>query len=339
MQQLALLCIILVVLVCKISCTPGQGTFTTNCHPLTIQRADPIVNPNAPGGHVHSIVGGNAFQRSMGPKDALKANSTTCNKALDHSNYWVPQLYHYRSDKMWEIVPFTGNAVYYQLRSCNYIAGVKRCPVKPEDNPPLAFPDGFRMVAGDPSRRTFNSSDYSHKAVSIVCFGTGGRFNGFPDHKCDEMRTQVYFPSCWDGVNLDSHDHKSHVAYPAYGDYNFGVCPESHPVAIFSVFFEFYFKSGLFSDLKFAFANGDATGYGFHGDFVMGWTDRALLQTAHRDCVNAADCPKLENQPASPRPLIFPAIYEEELGLNGPISALPGNNTVIFPPVLFANKK
>jgi len=147
------------------------------------------------------------------------------------------------------------------------------------DNPPKAFPDGFRMVAGDPMRRTFNSSDKAQKAVSIVCYGgNGGRYNGVPDHKCDEWRTQVYLPSCWDGVNLDSPDHKSHVAYPAFGEYNFGVCPESHPVAIFSVFFEFYFRTGLFGDLKFAFANGDKTGYGYHGDFVMGWTDRALLQ-------------------------------------------------------------
>jgi len=233
------------------------------------------------------------------------------------------------------------NAVYYQLRTCDYISGAKTCPIKPELNPtpPLAFPDGFRMVAGDPMRRTFNATDKAQKAVSIVCFGTGGRFNGSPDHKCDEMRTQVYFPSCWDGKNLDSPDHKSHVAYPAYGDYNFGVCPESHPVAIFSVFFEFYFKTGIFSDLKFAFANGDVTGYGFHGDFVMGWTDRKLLQTAHRDCVNAANCPLLENQPTSAQPLIFPAIYEEEVGLNGPIPELPGNNTVVWPQALFVNGK
>jgi len=322
----------ILVVVVKVSSTPGQGTFTTNCSPLTLQRADPIVNPGLPGGHVHSIVGGNAFQRKMGPKDALLANSTTCNKALDHSNYWVPQLYHQRGDGMFEMVPFSGNAVYYQLRACNYVAGAKSCPQKPElnPNPPLAFPDGFRMVAGDPARRTYNQSDFPHRAVSIVCFGAGGDFHGVPDHKCDQWRSQVYFPSCWDGINLDSPDHKSHVAYPAYGDYNGGVCPESHPVDMFSLFFEFYFSTGLFPDLKFAFANGDATGYGFHGDFVMGWTNRTLLQTAHRDCVNAANCPKLGNQGASPKPLIFPAIYEEDIGIHNPIPKLPGNNPVVW---------
>ena len=32
-------------------------TFTVNCVPLTIQRADPIVNPGVAGGHLHSIIG------------------------------------------------------------------------------------------------------------------------------------------------------------------------------------------------------------------------------------------------------------------------------------------
>jgi len=94
-------------------------------------------------------------------------------------------------------------------------------------------------------------------------------------------------------------------------------------------FFEFFFETRTYADQKFAFANGDPTGYGYHGDFVMGWTDRGLLQTAHRDCISAADCPKLGNQPRNARPLIHPAIYEEEIGLNGPIPALPGNNPVV----------
>jgi len=317
------------VIIPLVSCVPGQRTFTTNCAPLTIQRSDPIVQPGVVSQHVHSVIGGNAFQRNMGPMDAVKANSTTCNKALDHSNYWVPQLYHQRSDKMWEMVEFRGSAVYYQLRACDYVPGLRTCNYTTDA--PLAFPNGFRMVAGDPLRRTQNDSDFAQKAVHVACIGGNGQFTGFPPHKCDTMRWEVYFPSCWDGVNIDSPDHKSHMAYPAIGDFNLGVCPASHPVALFSLFYEFFFTTGVYSDNKFAFANGDPTGYGFHGDFMMGWTDRALLQTAHHDCINAIDCPKLLMQGQEHRPLIFPAIYEEEIGLNGPIASLPGDNPVIWP--------
>jgi len=90
----------------------------------------------------------------MGPMDALKANQTSCNKALDHSNYWVPQLYHQRADKLWELVTFQGSAVYYQKRACNYDPNIKSCD---KSVVPLAFPDGFRMVAGDPLRRYRNA--------------------------------------------------------------------------------------------------------------------------------------------------------------------------------------
>ena len=58
------------------------------------------------------------------------------------------------------------------------------------------------------------------------------------------IRSVITFPTCWDGVNLDSADHKSHVAYPLEGtitdrfDYDGGVCPGSHPVRIPQVMYE-----------------------------------------------------------------------------------------------------
>jgi len=305
-------------------------TFTVNCAPLTQQRADPILNPGAPGGHTHSIIGGNAFRRTMGPKDALLANSTTCNKQTDHSNYWVPQLYHIRADGKFELVKWTGSAVYYQKRACNYSATARNCD---KSFVPLAPPDGFRMIAGNPFLRTYNNSEFSQRAVAMMCLMTDSskEGHGFPPMRCNAIRAEVYFPSCWDGIHLDTADHMSHMSYPAVGDYNGGVCPQSHPVAIFSIFFEFFFDTSPYTDInKFVFANGDPTGYGYHGDFVMGWTDRNALQHAHETCINAADCPALGNQPANPQKLIFPAVYEEEIGLNGVIDKLPGNNPITY---------
>jgi len=327
MKQLAFF--ILCVLVSLVSCLDGD-TFTVNCAPLTQQRSDPIVQPGIASFHVHSVIGGNAFRRDMGPMDAAKANTTTCDKAIDHSNYWVPQMYHMRPDKMWELVTWHGSAVYYQKRACDYVPGEKYCN---KSFVPMAFPDGFRMIAGDAYRRTQNDSDITNRAVNIMCIFDGGskQYQGFPPRQCNTLRSEVYFPSCWDGKNLDSPDHKSHVSYPGIGDYNGGVCPQSHPVAIFSIFYEFFFDVSAFTDRKFAFANGDATGYGYHGDFMMGWTNRDLLQTAHRDCVTSANCPKLGNQGQTPRTLIYPAIFEEEIGLHGPIPSLPGNNPVVWP--------
>src|SRR5207244_9474853 len=41
------------------------------------------------------------------------------------------------------------------------------------------------------------------------------------------LRLHVRFPDCWDGQNLDSADHKSHMAYALRGE-----CPSTHPVAV-----------------------------------------------------------------------------------------------------------
>jgi len=323
--------------VCLISCVFALDgdTFTVNCSPLTIQRSDPILQPAVPGGHTHSVIGGNAFSRSMpGAMDAQKSTATSCDKKIDLSNYWVPSLYHERSDGSFELVHWSHSAVYYQKRACNYSATARSCP---QGNLPLAFPYGFRMIAGNPYRRSQNNSDFAQKAVSMMCLQASAskEYNGFPPTDCLTIRAQVYFPSCWNGKDVDPSDHMSHMAYPAIGDYNGGVCPSSHPVALLSIFYEFFFDVGTYTDRKFVFANGDPTGYGFHGDFVMGWTDRDKLQTAHRDCVSAADCPSLGNQPASQPALLHPAPTDEDVGTSGkPIAKLPGNNPVTTNPVI-----
>jgi hypothetical protein len=83
--------------------------FTVNCNPLTIQRSDPIVSPGVASGHIHIITGGTAFQRTMGPNTATNAKATTCDKTLDKSNYWIPQLYYIRADGQFELVHMQGN--------------------------------------------------------------------------------------------------------------------------------------------------------------------------------------------------------------------------------------
>ena len=48
-----------------------------------------------------------------------------------------------------------------------------------------------------------------------------------PPTHCDSgiMVLSLTFPNCWDGVNLDSADHRSHMSYPVNSR-----CPASHPV-------------------------------------------------------------------------------------------------------------
>lgn len=83
--------------------------FTANCQPLTIQRGDPIVAPGVISPHVHAVIGGTGFRQTMTMTTATNAKGTTCDRKLDKSNYWQPQLYHQRTDGRFELVTFQGS--------------------------------------------------------------------------------------------------------------------------------------------------------------------------------------------------------------------------------------
>ena len=159
------------------------------------------------------------------------------------------------------------------------------------------------------------------------------------------MRAEVFFPSCWDGVNLDSPDHKSHLSYPIQ-NFNSGDCPDSHPVHLVSLFFEMLVSVDQFDYWgpgTWVLANGDTSGYGHHGDFTNGW-DVDLLQDALDNCPNAngnvMDCPVLAavfDQPSADACVLETDIVDEETGFDAPITVLPGcnpfwNGTVSKPP-------
>lgn len=83
--------------------------FTVSCNTLTTQRSDPIFNPGEVSGHVHVVVGGTAFQREMDQDTAKNSMSTTCDKDIDKSSYWVPQLYHQTEYGKFEMVQNQGS--------------------------------------------------------------------------------------------------------------------------------------------------------------------------------------------------------------------------------------
>lgn len=104
----------------------------------------------------------------------------------------------------------------------------------------------------------------------------------FPDvNACEDgLRYQVFFPQCWDGVNLDSADHKSHMAYPI-DNFNGGSCPSSHPVHVVGLFYEMVISTAgnpHWGPDAYVLSSGDPSGLAFHGDFQNG---QAILSCAY----------------------------------------------------------
>ncbi|BCS21423.1 DUF1996 domain-containing protein [Aspergillus puulaauensis] len=308
--------------------------FSFSCLPLTTQLSDPIMSPGKESSHTHIVTGGTAFQRTMGMQTAPNASATTCEVLIDKSNYWVPALYHMTSDRSFEMMEYESSAIYYLHRACDYVASAKACK---GGSYPLAPPAGLRIVAGDPRTQTYNDASFAQRAISHMCLmedGSSNETKHLPRQSCEKLRSQVFFPSCWDGRNLDSTDHKSHMAYPEVGDYNKGVCPKSHPVAIFSIFMEFIFNTKPFPDHhNWVYATGDRNGYGMHGDFINGWMDQESLQRAFKTCTGKGwlsdprcSITQTQKAPLSPASLEpDEPIPWQNLGQNGTIQRLPGH--------------
>ena len=217
------------------------------------------------------------------------------------------------------------------------------------------------MVAGNPELRNFTNTE-EQLAVSYACLNYNGpatpQTQAFPTVNCpDGLRAQVYFPSCWDGVNLDSPDHKSHMAYPI-GQYDDGTCPDSHPQPLISIFYEVIWNTPDFasdwygSGQPFVWSMGDPTGYGYHGDFVSkaiphcepprlteinqvnGW-DVNLLQEAVTQCTNLSgnvqDCPVFQLTPDAQAEGCMIGIQVDE-PTQGVLSELPGCNPITSGP-------
>lgn len=252
------------------------------------------------------------------------------------SNYWTPELYVHMKDGTFQPVPVMGDpldinggmTVYYLQRP------------GPGENL-TAFPPGFRMLAGDTAKRT-GGFDLATQGISYACLGANQpETNLIPNYNCPGgMRAQVFFPACWNGKDLDSPDHRSHVSYPDSTNYNNGPCPANFPVHLVSLFFEILYDTNPFADQwngkqhPFVFANGDATGYGLHGDFVNGW-DVKVLQEAIDTCNDASGRVEMCHavtmyKPEECQACKLPTVVNETV--DGTLNQLPGCNPVTYGP-------
>ncbi|RYP39861.1 hypothetical protein DL767_001980 [Monosporascus sp. MG133] len=320
----------------------AQELMRFGCSELTIDRIDPLVEPGKmPSAHMHQIIGGNSFNASMLPGEVDPPTASTCTSCTyseDFSNYWTANLYYKARNGTYKRVPqfanlglnVKGGMTVYYIRGYQQSATVR------------AFPPGFRMLVGDSTNR---EAAKVPKGLCYRCspnmqqnpFGgapcTGSDTTHFPKEPCGGgWRVTVTFPSCWDGKNLDSPDHKAHIAYPQ-GSFEMGSpCPASHPVKIPQVMYEIMFDTRQFNNKAdwpadgsspFYWSMEDNTGYGIHGDYLFGWKGDALQRAMDGHCANDR-CPPLQRQTDQAAIACTKAqTYPEDIGDNW-LSALPG---------------
>ncbi len=266
----------------------GTGAFRTHCLETHVANDDPLVKPNEPGAaHEHVFLGNPTVDAFTTIDTLIEADETLCDgDTLNRSGYWIPSLY----DAFGERIRYVDPLIYYKT---GY-------HLPPNDIVPP--PPGLRMIAGD-------AMASAPQAVAITKFRCGSwtpeepQFSpGDPlDHiptlpDCDvgdivEMR--LVFPQCWDGMNLASDDHQSHMAYPEEAtapNPGTGSCPNSHPVAIPEISYNFHVyvteETGSPSAWRFVTdPTGADGGTTFHGDWMNGW-DEDVMTTIVENCLH-----------------------------------------------------
>ncbi|TRX91645.1 hypothetical protein FHL15_007427 [Xylaria flabelliformis] len=320
--------------------TPASALLRFSCSQLVTERLDPLVNPGVVGSpHLHQIIGGNSFNASMDPKTLSipdAATCTTCTFADDFSNYWTAVLFFRARNGTYKRVPQKGNVYFEESHggmTIYYIPSYQNKKV-------TAFKPGFRMITGDPTIRTKEEAA-KYRQLTYTCLEDPmtrtGETLDMPKKPCKAgIMANLRFPTCWDGVNLDSADHSSHVSYPEGGTFENGApCPATHPVPIPQLFYEIVWDTTAFNNptdwpadgsQPFVWSYGDATGLGNHGDYVFGWKGNALQTAMDTNC-NGDRCNGLGYQTIKNGNACMKKPSADE-NLDGWLSELPGGMPV-----------
>ncbi|KUL34228.1 DUF1996 domain-containing protein [Actinoplanes awajinensis] len=246
--------------------------FRADCKYSHRKADDPIVFPGLPGAsHMHSFVGNKAVDAGTTAGDLTKFTATTCKPTVDHSAYWVPTLYEAATKKP---VETTGFRVYYRSIRTNS-TGI------------VPIPNGLRMIAGDAKKKKptprgtqgqFYCAFYGPGNIDGDTRSTNGNWPicGNPA----TLHYQLQFPDCWDGKNLDSPNHKDHVAFGT----NDG-CPAAHPVRIPALTFDIaYGAKGTKAGYYLSSDPDGKSASSMHGDAFLMW-DAAAMNQRVRNCI------------------------------------------------------
>lgn len=218
---------------------------------------DPIVHAAQSGrSHLHDFFGNTATDASS-TAASLVGGDTTCQNQLDTAAYWAPALLRDGSP-----VPPTGSVAYYRPGP-----EVDGATVEP-------FPVGLVIVAGDHA-----ATEAQPLGVAAWHCGASPVLHSEPPEcpRTAPLGVRVVFPDCWDGQNLDSDDHQSHMARSSDGR-----CPDDHPVVVPQLTFEVHYPiTGDAAGVKLA--SGGVRGV--HADFMQAWQQDALDREV-RACLN-----------------------------------------------------
>ena len=278
------------------------GAFRFICNAGQIAADDPIVYPGQPGrAHLHQFFGNTAANANSTYASLRTSGDSTCNNPLNRSAYWMPAMMNGRG----KVVRPDYVSIYYKQipasdPKCNPGSGSGQVMGKC-----INIPRGLKYVVG------YNMSEpgKNENPFHFNCDGPGavsGHFRSIVDAAkgCPvgaRLGAVISAPECWDGRNLDSPDHRSHMAYMSYGDWSYPRCPSTHPYVIPGFTMGAWYTTDADLDRSGTWTPGKPTwhlssdampgmplmtpGTSFHADWFGAWDD-GVMKTWFDHCIN-----------------------------------------------------
>lgn len=285
------------------------GAFRFTCLPGHLAKVDPIVYPHGVSPHLHFFWGNTGTNADSDYNSLRTSGGSNCTRSTgtspQRSAYWMPAM-----------LDGAGNAVLADWINTYYKQLPKTDPnCKITLDPAVLgacadLPNGLKFIFGaDMKAMTGGPADLNsrdHWAMGFDCVktdGTGESYTGIAPTiaaivatgKCPLgawLRVYGTAPSCWNGKDIDTADHRSHLIYAPQS-----ICPGDHPYKIPEIAIQAFFKTDanfaagkwrLDSDNQMSASMGGApvvAGTTLHFDYWEAWsqTFKNLWQT---HCIN-----------------------------------------------------
>jgi predicted outer membrane protein len=259
----------------------STGSFVAECGPPdpALRNSDNwIVAPGKPNGaqHMHDYIGSTATDNSTEAGDLL-ASDTNCDLDNRSTFYWpvLRDTSQVGPDDNQDGGGLDGNVgeIIEPAQVVMQFLGNPTGPVSP-------MPQLLRVITGD-AKAVTNGPD--NVRAQWTCRGFEDRVTTqYP--LCPEgsrLLRVLDFPSCWDGENLDSEDHRSHITFP---DEDSGACPQDTVAVPKLRMILAYDQPGGRNFALDGFPDQQHHPATDHGDFVNGMPDE--LMDAVVECLN-----------------------------------------------------
>ena len=277
------------------------GAFRFVCRAGQVAYIDPLAAPGGRSMELHQFFGNMDVKPTSNYASYRASGDSTCaqtNQGIsgNRSAYWNPAML----DGKGMVVKPDYTTIYYKRRPASD-------PIVSDPDHPqymgkaVDIPHGMRFIFG---RNMLNPAEAPTGGFYFNCDGPTakpGHYKTMAEAKANcptapnasGVRNRLGIigsaPDCWNGKELDTADHRSHVAYSTYGDWGFPRCPSTHPFVIpqFTMRIWFTVDDNL-PTWKLSTAHmapDEDVGSMMHADFDMAWSP-VMHRRFHDGCIN-----------------------------------------------------